>query len=110
MIRIIKCRLKTQTGESIAEVLVALLISSLALVMLASMISATNSMVKKSETVMNEYYDCNNELEVQPPTTTYVTKTSGSITITGTNFKKESISVDYYENNSLVAKVYSYKP
>lgn len=108
MKRRIKKRLKSQTGESIGEVLIALLISSLALVMLAGMISATNNMVKKSETVMNDYYACNNELEALTATRSNVTKTTGSITITGTYLNTGSIGVDFFENKSLGDKVYSY--
>ena len=56
-------KIKTQSGESIAEVLIALLISSLALVMLASMISSTLRLVKTSENKMDAYYAANEALE-----------------------------------------------
>ncbi len=71
-------KLKAQAGESIAEVLIALLISSVALVMLASMISSTQSMVSKSKTKMSAYYQANNALE-----TCSGTSASASVSMTG---------------------------
>lgn len=56
-------KLHSQSGETIGETLVALLISSLALVMLASMISATVNLVSKSQTKMDDYYIANTALE-----------------------------------------------
>lgn len=58
-------KIKSQAGETIAEVLVALLVSSVALVMLASMISSTNSLVTRSKSKMKDYYDENEKLEEQ---------------------------------------------
>ena len=58
-------KLKNQAGETIAEVLVALLISSIALVMLASMISSTANMVTSSKSKMEAYYKANERLEKQ---------------------------------------------
>ena len=59
--KLTKNKIKSQAGETIAEVLVALLISALALVMLAAMISSTYSIVRRGENKMNEYYEVNNE-------------------------------------------------
>lgn len=56
-------KLHSQSGETIGETLVALLISSLALVMLATMISSTVNLVSKSQTKMDEYYKANIALE-----------------------------------------------
>ena len=56
-------KLKRQSGETIAEVLIALLVCSLALVMLAGMISATQRMIAKSKIKMQEYYQANDVLE-----------------------------------------------
>ncbi len=59
--KLTKNKIKSQAGETIAEVLVALLISALALVMLAAMISSTYSIIRRGENKMNEYYEVNNE-------------------------------------------------
>ena len=58
-------KVKSRAGETIAEVLVALLISSVALVMLASMIASTTNMVTQSKSKMEAYYAANEELEKQ---------------------------------------------
>ena len=49
-------KLDNKDGDSIAEVLVALLISSLALVMLASMITSSSKMITTSKKKMQDYY------------------------------------------------------
>ena len=55
-------KLNSRTGETIAETLVALLISALALIMLAGAISTTSRVVTESENKMQEYYTANNSL------------------------------------------------
>gem|GEM_PF-1497885 len=55
-------KLNNRRGESIAEVLVALMISALALVLLASMISTATSLVTNSRSKMAEYYGANTVL------------------------------------------------
>ena len=100
-------KLRSQAGETIAEVLVALLISSVALIMLASMISSTNSMVTKSKNTMKDYYDANENLEklqgnYDPITITISGKNgTGTITISLTN-------VPCFENAVMGKKVYAY--
>jgi len=49
-------KLHSKAGETIAETLVALLISALALVMLAGAISTTAKVITKSDDVMTNYY------------------------------------------------------
>lgn len=48
-------KLKSRNGESIAEVLVATLIAALATVMFASMVTASENMVRKSDKAYNDY-------------------------------------------------------
>lgn len=59
-----KCRrrLKNRGGETITEVLVALLISALALTMLAAMIAAATRMVDQSRKSLDDYYKAENNL------------------------------------------------
>ena len=56
-------KIRSRAGETISETLVALVISSLAIVMLASMISSTFSVVKKSKVKMDRYYTACTQLE-----------------------------------------------
>ena len=58
----INMKLRSRSGETIAETLVALLISALALVMLAGAISSAARVVTQSETAMQTYYQSNNAL------------------------------------------------
>ena len=58
-------KLRGRAGDSIAEVLVALLISAVALVMLASMISASSRIIQRSRNSLEAYYDQNNVLTMQ---------------------------------------------
>ena len=86
-------KLKSRAGESIAEVLIALLVSSIGLVMLASMISTSGSIIKKSRDALEHYYEDANwsnangevtiaiaeagEVEIKP-TVTFYTGTLGT--------------------------------
>ena len=56
MIGRMKARLKSRAGESIAETLVALLISSLALLMLAGAVTTATRVVELSRRQMTKYY------------------------------------------------------
>lgn len=49
-------KLRSQAGETIGETLIALLISALALTMLAGAISTAANLITKSEIVMTNYY------------------------------------------------------
>ena len=56
MMKSIKTKLRNNSGESIGETLVALLISALALLMLAGAISSASKIVTQNKTSMNTYY------------------------------------------------------
>lgn len=58
----IRNKLGSSSGESISETLVALLISALALVMLAGVIAASSRIVTRSRESMSTYYDNCNEM------------------------------------------------
>ncbi len=105
----IKERITSQAGETIAEVLISLLIATVALMMLAMMISSTVSMVTRSKDRMDEYYSGNADLELQEPSSsrsiTITIETSGSA---GTTVK-ETPNVALYENTTLNNPVYAYQ-
>ena len=58
-------KLRSRGGETIAEALIALLIASLAITMLAGMIAISASMIHKSEKAFTAYYNANNKLVAQ---------------------------------------------
>lgn len=100
----IKARLRSRAGESIAEVLVSLLISSLALVMLAGMISATARMVKRSEGYIETYVEGVNVVAEKGSSSA-----GGTVTLTAgtqrafTDDGKIDISVKYYTHGDVVS-------
>ena len=55
-------KLKSEAGESLGEVLIALLIAALALTMLASVITTASSIINRSKTAMDRYYAATNGL------------------------------------------------
>jgi len=56
MRKTIQSKLKSCVGESIGETLIALLISALALIMLAGAISSASRIVTRNKASMEEYY------------------------------------------------------
>ncbi|MBQ6346431.1 MAG: hypothetical protein IJI71_02600 [Clostridia bacterium] len=56
MKKTIKSKIRSISGESIGETLVALLISALALLMLAGAIGSASKIVTRNKTAMDEYY------------------------------------------------------
>ena len=89
----IRNKIRSRAGESLAEVLVALLVATLALMILAGMISSTTSIVKASESKMGDYYAENAKLENISGTNTTVTITDGA-TVT----HAFDVSLNYYQN------------
>ena len=93
-------KLKSTAGESIAEVLIALLIAALALTMLASVITTSARIITSSKAAMNEYYQERNGLDAG-------TSASGSLTLqiiktgdsSGTVILKEGQSASFTVNS-----------
>ena len=56
MLKNAKKKLFSKTGESIGETLIALLISALALLMLAGAVSSAGKIVTRNRSAMNDYY------------------------------------------------------
>lgn len=102
-------KLKSRAGESIGETLVALLISALALVMLAGAISATGRMITASDKQLGKYYDGDKKLV----TLTVSDGTLNSLTIKGEGtaaVQEVHNNVPYSINNAFTSKpVVAYK-
>ncbi len=99
-------RLKSSGGESIGEVLVAVLIASVALIMLATMIMYSTNMIRNSRNKMKEYYQANESLAsvANADDSADITVSDGTHNLTD----DESITVYYsvndkYTNTSVVA-------
>lgn len=91
----IRNKIRSRAGESLAEVLVALLVATLALMILAGMITSTTSIVKASESKMGDYYAENAKLENISGTNTTVTIT---VTDDATVTHAFDVSLNYYQN------------
>ncbi len=86
MIKQVKQKLKSDAGESLGEVLIALLIAALALTMLASVISTSARMISQSKEKLEKYYAANEELNTRER------NSSKNLTTTGTG-KKVTVTV-----------------
>jgi len=125
--RILK-KLRGNSGESLAEVLIALLIAALALTMLASVISSTAKMLTRGKLKMSEYYKANEVVAAQkdaapaadepgaptpepPKYTTFTLNDESDATTEYYLFDSSKNSVSYYENDKAGDdnKVVSYK-
>ena len=107
----------SQSGESIGETLVALLISALALVMLAGAISASLGVVNRGRAKMGSYYSANEEANGVIKRTGTGTAVSDGILITDSlnsgNIVQQKYDVTYYRNNIFNNKpvvAYKYSP
>ena len=98
-------RLKSNKGESISEVLIALLVSALAIILLAGMINASTEMIQKSKAKMDKYVDAENgivEQSADDPDTGSVTVVQGNgaspVKLTD-DAPDAGIQVEYYTNS-----------
>ena len=104
MFRKMKTKICSNLGESISETLIALLISSLALVMLAAAISSSSAMITTSRNKLKDYYD---KEVVFVNRSAGITTGSPSVTIAdataspsdGRTVQSQKFSVIYYEND-----------
>ena len=105
----VKKKLSSQAGESIGETLVALLISALALVMLAGAVSSGMRIVTNSKEKMNVYYQVNNAVAERKQTAPTIDgmKTigfKGTLSVSITNLLpigKTLPQIDYWKNEEL---------
>lgn len=97
----ILAKLRSQAGESIAETLVALLISALALMMLAGAVSAAANVVTKSKDAMAEYYAAES-LIVTRETGTNVTRNPIEVKVGGSSFSCNSYQNKRFTNTPVI--------
>ncbi len=98
-------KLKSSSGESIAETLVAVLISAFALMMLAGTINTATRLITNSQDKLGKYYSSNNllaeetESEESSTQNTFTVVLSDGSSSTG-SVGKEWSNVPYYELTS----------
>ena len=107
-------KLKSRSGESIAEVLIAVLVAAVGLVLLAGMIGSTTHLVKESEDLIGDYVDADRALVERSGESGL----SGNVVIkSGVREVKlsddalsASIPVVYYKNSGITTRdIISYK-
>jgi len=59
----LKNKLKNKKGETITETLVSVLIAAAAMILFASMITSSQRILQKSESIMDAYYDGETKME-----------------------------------------------
>lgn len=105
----IKKKLKSKSGESITEVLVALLVSSLGLMILAGMISSSFRLISGSRNAVERYVDAQNELVERDDG-----GAEGTLRVSSDDFNRltdddeTDINVYYYKNDVAGRPVISY--
>ncbi len=110
MFKKLKIKLRSKRGESLTEVLIAVLVSGIALMLLASTIAATKTIVTRSKAATQDYVGGNNQL-VEKKTETVsgagniefdVMDSVGNYHLTKlTDDSPTDISVQYYVNSAL---------
>lgn len=96
-------KLHSQAGETIAETLLALLVSALAMVMLAGAISTAARLINRSETVMQAYYEGLNKLGTPNTAGISISLTDSDNAVVyfpGSDRVSASISVNYAMNDA----------
>ncbi len=96
-----RTKLAGQGGESIGEVLIATLISAVALTMLASMLITSSRIISQSREKLEKYYQGNNALVQQQSADAQ----SKAIIDNGNEIDGDDYSIDvYYKTNKMDAK------
>ncbi len=108
-------KLKNNSGESLAETLISLLIAAVALVMLAATIAASAGIISKGRNKLNDYYSENEKSAGIVKMTDSGEETGATETVVisadGENdYLSESVKVEYYKNTEIgMTPVISYK-
>ena len=98
-------KLKRKSGETLAEVLIALLIAALALTMLASTIASSSKMITQSKQKMESYYAANDSLaEKSGDSKLTMTLKLGGESGTVVKMTNAAITVNYNVNDEAGAK------
>ena len=113
----IAARLKDKKGETLMELLFAMLISSLGMIILAGMIVASTNIIKRGNEVLKSYVTEENKIVAQDtesetgPATFKIGGTARKLTDYGDDYDEfNQFSVSYYENHKIGGKkVVTYK-
>ena len=99
---------KSTVGESISETLVAVLIGSIALIMLASMITTAKNLVDQSRVKLNAYYSANNALDNRTGSSSLISVSITDVT-EYTADERDALSISTVSVNCYSQEVFSSK-
>ena len=97
-------KIRDQSGETLTEALVALLISALALTMLAGGMSTSAGLITKSKKWVNDYQN-----EIEKVVNFETTPTKEKVTFTEGDKELDSRTVECYETEKTRKKIVVYK-
>lgn len=105
--------LRNQKGETLLELLFSLLISSLAMLILASMIVASTNIIKRGNVILGDYISAENEMvkntSTPEPGAASIWPDGSTAAQKLTDYDPDSdhgqVSVNYYTNNKLGGKL-----
>jgi competence protein ComGC len=103
----IAARLKDKKGETLMELLFAMLISSLGMIILAGMIVASTNIIKRGNEVLKSYVTEENKIVAQDTVkeTGRATFKIGGTARNLTDYdNSKQVSVSYYENDKIGGK------
>ena len=108
LLKRIKGKIKNEKGESLSEVLIALLVSVLGMVLLASMITASTNIIMKSKNKMKQYVTAENYVVGHTDTETPpegITAGTGTVStgdkplVNDIGGSTNPLAVSFYSNN-----------
>jgi type II secretory pathway component PulJ len=106
-------KLRSRRGESLVEILISLVVSSLGILMLAGVIATSTRIIKNNSLLMDQYYRRNNVLETRADDAVSgdgVTVESGAaIKITPEGKASVHYTVKYYVHEQNGEYIVSYK-
>ena len=108
MIKRIKSKLNNRSGETLAETLIAVLISALALVLLLSMITASSRLIQNGEAKIQEMYDGSKKIEQAEITPSDATVKINDNALDG--LREISVNVKLYKDADSSLSKYEYNP
>lgn len=108
MIKLIKLKLNNRSGETLAETLIAVLISALALVLLLSMITASSRLIQNGEAKIQEMYDGSKKIEQAEITPFDATVKINDNALDG--LEEISVNVKLYKDADSSLSKYEYNP
>ena len=106
----LKNKLKSKKGETITETLVSVLIAAAAMILFASMITSSQRILQKSESIMNDYYAGEAKMEAAMAdggTDDGIKTGNGTVTIQPANNTLPRYNISYKPMNGQINVTYA---